>query len=550
MKRLTLENYSRLNHLSRLANYEEYNSNIVTMLMWNHYYKIYYELFDNYALILVEYPNLYAWLMPLCDKKYLKEAFESMKQYSFDHNIDFVVHGLTQDVKEYCELNGIHFIYEQDVDAQDYVYDIEMHKTLGGKKMQKRRNHFNAFMKEYEQRYFYRALNKDDKKRVLDFLDEWMQSSEYKESIEVEKIGISYLFDIFEKIDLKGGCIFVDGILKGFNIYSGLSDRMLQMHVEKVDKSIRGLSCALLKFTLQNCGNYTLMNREDDMGLEHLRKAKKDMNPIYKIKKYTATYGNTKIVNANEDDLPMIKKLWLESFEDEDVHSSNFYFDYLYDPKNTFLLKVNDEILSMLQIRYMDIMKDHEKINVGLIFGVATNQKYQGCGYMKTLLNHVLKKYSENIFLIQAYNWDIYQSFGFKEAYTYKQSLFESRGEYNGDVCYDSKHLLSIYKDYVMDKDGYRIRDEKYYDEFFIPYYKPYYEIYANQDAYIVVDKEYSYIFECIYRNEEALISLLNRFDKITVNGDLAFGEYKKCHMLMANVLFNRNDSLFIHESI
>ena len=112
MKRLTLENYSKLNHLSRLANYEEYNSNIVTMLMWNHYYKIYYELFDNYALILVEYPNLYAWLMPLCDKKYLKEAFESMKQYSFDHNIDFVVHGLTQDVKEYCELNDIHFIYE------------------------------------------------------------------------------------------------------------------------------------------------------------------------------------------------------------------------------------------------------------------------------------------------------------------------------------------------------------------------------------------------------------------------------------------------------
>lgn len=550
MKRLTLENYSRLNHLSRLANYEEYNSNIVTMLMWNHYYKIYYELFDNYALILVEYPNLYAWLMPLCDKKYLKEAFESMKQYSFDHNIDFVVHGLTQDVKEYCEFNDIHFIYEQDVDAQDYVYDIEMHKTLGGKKMQKRRNHFNAFMKEYEQRYFYRALNKDDKKRVLDFLDEWMQSSEYKESIEVEKIGISYLFDIFEKIDLKGGCIFVDGILKGFNIYSGLSDRMLQMHVEKVEKSIRGLSCALLKFTLQDCGNYTLMNREDDMGLEHLRKAKKDMNPIYKIKKYTAIFGDTEIVNASIDDLPMIKKLWFDSFDDEDEHSMNFYFDHLYDPKNTYLLKANDEIISMCQIRYMDIMKDQQRMNVGLIFGVATNKKYQGCGYMKKLLKVVLEKYSKEFILIQAYNWDIYQSFGFEEAYTYKQSIFESRGEYNGDLCYDSKHLLKIYNDYVMDKDGYRIRDEKYYDEFFIPYYKPYYEIYANEDAYMVVDKEYSFVFECIYRNEEALISLLNRFKNIIVNGDLAFGEYKKCHMLMAKGSFNKNDSLFIHESI
>ena len=550
MRKLTLENYSKLNYLSKLANYEEYNSNIVTMLMWNHYYEIYYKLFENYALIFVQYPNSKAWLMPLCDKQYLKEAFEAMKQYSIDHHFDFIVHGMTQDIKEYCESNGIPFVYEQDVDAQDYVYDIEMHKTLSGKKMQKRRNHFNAFMKEYEQRYFYRALNKEDKESVLFFLDEWMQSSEYKDSIEIEKTGISYLFDVFEELDLKGGCIFVDGKLKGFNIYSGLSDRMLQMHVEKVDKSIRGLSCALLKFTLQDCGDYTLMNREDDMGLEHLRKAKKDMNPIYKIKKYTAIYGNTEIVTAKDDDLPKIKKLWLDSFEDEDEHSASFYFDHLYHKENTYLLKSNHTILSMLQIRYMDIMKDHHKMNVGLIFGVATNQKYQGCGYMKMLLNHVLEKYSKDFILIQAYNWDIYQSFGFKEAYTYKQSLFESRGEYNGKECYDSKHLLSIYNDFVMDKDGYRIRDEKYYDEFFIPYYKPYYEIIANEDAYIVVDKEYSYVFECIYRNEDALISLLNRFEKIVVNGNLSFGEYKTCHMLMARGLFNKNDSLFIHESI
>lgn len=550
MKKLTLENYSILNQLSKLANYEEYNSNIVTMLMWNHYYEIYYELCDHYAVILVKYPTKYAWLMPLCEKSYLKEAFEHMKQYSFDHNFTFEVHGMTQEIKDYCEMNHISFIYELDIDAQDYVYDIEMHKTLSGKKMQKRRNHYNAFIKDYEHRYFYRALEKDDKTIVLDFLDEWMQTNNYKDSIEIEKTGISYLFDIFEIIGLNGGCIFVDGKLKGFNIYSELSERMIQMHVEKVDKSIRGLSCALLKFTLQDCGIYTLLNREDDMGLEHLRKAKKDMIPVYKIKKYTAIYGDTKIVNANDDDLPMIKKLWMNSFDDEDEFSTNFYFNNLYDKKNTFLLKSNDVIVSMLQIRYMDIMKDHKQIQVGLVFGVATDSKYQGCGYMKQLLNHVLKEYSKDFILIQAYNWDIYQSFEFKEAYTYKQSIFESKGEYNGSQCYDSNHLFDIYQDYVKNKDGYRIRDKKYYDEFFIPYYSPYYEIIANEDAYIVIDKEYTYVFECIYRNEEALISLLNRFNKIIVNGDIAFGEYKKCHMLMARGNFEKNDSLFIHESL
>ena len=103
----------------------------------------------------------------------------------------------------------------------------------------------------------------------------------------------------------------------------------------------------------------------------------------------------------------------------------------------------------MLQIRYMDIMKDNERMNVGLIFGVATNKKYEGCGYMKQLMNHVLNQYSKPFIFIQAYNWDIYKSFGFEEAYTYKQSTFKSMGEFNGELCYDSTHLLNLYLDYL-----------------------------------------------------------------------------------------------------
>ena len=41
--------------------------------------------------------------------------------------------------------------------------------------MQKRRNHFNAFMKEYEQRYFYRALNKEDMKQIVTIMTKELQ---------------------------------------------------------------------------------------------------------------------------------------------------------------------------------------------------------------------------------------------------------------------------------------------------------------------------------------------------------------------------------------
>lgn len=549
MEKLTIKHLKEIKEYSYLANYEEYNSNFVTMMMWNHHYEILCEIHENYVLLLCKYSTCYAWLMPLCEEKYLKEAFIQMEKYSNEQGFRFEIHGMNQQLKDYCEKNELYFIYEQDIDAQDYVYDIEMQRSLSGKKMQKRRNHYNAFLKEHEQDYTYRALRKEDRNLVFDFINEWKKTHHDEKSIDIEKKGIETLFDYFDELNLHGGCIFIHDELKGFHIYSELSERMIQMHVEKVDKSIRGCSIALLKNTLSECDEkYQLLNREDDMGLDYLRKAKKDMNPVFKVKKYTAIQGKPFITKAIEKDLEAIQTLWVNSFYDEDEFTTNFYFNHLYIPENTYLLKYENTLLSMLQVRYMDIYKDGIVLKAPLIFGVATPQKYQGCGYMKQLMNAVLNELATPFILIQAYNWDLYRSFGFSEAYEIYQSTFKSQGEYDGDICNDTNHLLDLYHDFVSDKDGYRIRDCKYYDEFLIPYLKPYSEIYANEDAYIIVDKDHTLVSECIYRNEKALISLLNRFESIQVNCNLTFEKPTLIHVLMAKGKFNRNDALFISD--
>ena len=76
----------------------------------------------------------------------------AMCSMTYAQTVD-AVHSSGQKLYEFVgegdKKNDIPFIYEQDVDAQDYVYDIEMHKTLSGKKMQKRRNHFNALGKTF-----------------------------------------------------------------------------------------------------------------------------------------------------------------------------------------------------------------------------------------------------------------------------------------------------------------------------------------------------------------------------------------------------------------
>lgn len=551
MKKLNKEDLPKLKEFSNKAQYNEYNSNVVTMVMWDHVYEIFYELHENFALILVNYHHRFGWLMPLCDEKYLTEAFIEMNRYSCEHNIPYEIHGMNQKLKDYCESHGLSFVYHNDIDAQDYIYDIETQRSLSGKKMQKRRNHFNAFMKEYKDRFVYRPLRKEDQNMIFAFLEKWKNNHADPEAIEREMKGIKKLFEWYDECEIKGGCIYIDDELKAFSMYSELSENMIQMHVEKADHTIRGLYVAILKYTLMNCDpKYIYLNREDDLGLESLRKAKTDMHPIYKIKKYLAYQGEVNIVQANDDHYAQIKKLWSESFPDEDEASTEFYFSHLYRPENTWLVVHEFKVLCMLQIREMQIFKDGKIQNTAFIVGVATDPYYQGCGYMKMLMNHILNESKFSFLLIQAYNWELYKPFGFKETYTHFFSHFVRQGEFNGQLCYDSAHLLKLYEGFTKNKDGWRIRDSAYYDDYLIPYKKMDSEIYANDKAYIIVNKEHSYVSECIYTDKQALISLLNRFEEIDVCADIAFGTYEIRNSMMVKGDFKKNDHLFISENL
>ena len=205
--------------------------------------------------------------------------------------------------------------------------------------------------------------------------------------------GIKKLFEWYDECEIKGGCIYIDDELKAFSMYSELSENMIQMHVEKADHTIRGLYVAILKYTLMNCDpKYIYLNREDDLGLESLRKAKTDMHPIYKIKKYLAYQGEVNIVQATVEHYAQIKKLWSESFPDEDEASTEFYFSHLYRSENTWLVVHEFKVLCMLQMREMQIFKDGKIQNTAFIVGVATDPYYQGCGYMKMLMNHILNE--------------------------------------------------------------------------------------------------------------------------------------------------------------
>lgn len=526
MKTLTLETYNELLPYIKEADYNEYNSNIITMLMWSSMYEVKFEVFDHFALALSIMPNRSPiWLMPYCAPIYRKAAIDKIKQLSCESSLDFEIHSMTIEFKNWLqESYPDQFLVWDCYDARDYIYDRKQQETLVGKKMQKRRNHFNSFQKEYNNRYVYKAIEDEDIPHIYTFLQEWKSSKDQDKGIDAEEEGIHLLLSNLHTLPIRGGCIYIDGTLEAFNITSLLSSDTVQIHVEKANRSIRGLYIAILKFFLESLEDDIMyLNREDDLGLEDLRKAKKDMHPISKTKKFACCEQQIEIKKANDDNLEDIMNLWKQRFDEESDDTSDYFFTHLYQPSSCYILISDGELISMIHARNMNIMLNNVPERVSFLVGIATTNDYEGCGYMKRLLQHILQdlKKEERFVLLQAYNPAIYKPFGFEETYPLARTKLDKTcyNLSNGVVSsqFLTSELLDIYQMYTQAKNGYRIRDESYYKQTL-----PYKAIWDEQtlihrtnniaDSYCIVheDEHEIHIQECIYKNEEALHSLLS----------------------------------------
>lgn len=477
MESLTINDIDKLRPYLKKADYREYNSNVVTMMMWQFSYPITYEIHDAFALVRWHHKDGCSWMMPLCEKVHWKEAMEYMLAYSRRHGEVFSVISATEEFVSWCSKEYPHvFLYEDLVNAQDYIYVSEQHRTLSGKKMQKRRNHYNAFVKEYEGRYLYKELHEIHNEEILDYLHVWNEHHEASHSLESEKRGIRFLLQHRDVLRLMGGGIYIDGELKAFLIASELSADMLEIHVEKADKEIRGLYIAMLKhFLMHQDPAYTYINREDDMGLAYLRTAKMNMHPAYKVKKYGIYERHLHIRKARCEDVGQLHALWLNSFAEETPKTTDYFFQHLFREDDCYVIVYEEEILSMLQCREIVMQANETDERVSFIVGVATKETYRRNGLMRELLQHVLEmlRKKEPFTVLQAYDWDLYKPFGFQISHVRQKAHPHLYSEMTGITvkeCYDPEVLLDVYRTFCKTKNGYRLRDREYYETYLIPY--------------------------------------------------------------------------------
>jgi hypothetical protein len=183
--------------------------------------------------------------------------------------------------------------FEADRPNFDYVYSTKDLIELKGRDFHSKKNHLNYFLNNYS--YEYSPMGTEMAAEAMAFIRAFnerknLSNPHERELLEMEEEAMK---DVFLNLDTVGyltGIIRIDGKIQALSIGGRLGTKTVTVHVEKANTEYRGLYQVINnEFCKHMASQVKLINREEDMGIAGLRKAKLSYNPVKLIEKYIVT---------------------------------------------------------------------------------------------------------------------------------------------------------------------------------------------------------------------------------------------------------------------
>lgn len=177
---------------------------------------------------------------------------------------------------------------EEDRDMADYVYLRSDLMDLAGKKFHSKRNHLNKFLAENA--YTWQELTPEMLPQCLSVYKNWMHEKEDGGDADVDPNELCAVRDAVTNmhgLGLVGALVCVGGKPSAFTVGERFRPNMALIHLEKGDQEIPGIYAFInQQFIFRNFGDVEFVNREEDMGIPGLRRAKESYNPVRLVNKY------------------------------------------------------------------------------------------------------------------------------------------------------------------------------------------------------------------------------------------------------------------------
>jgi len=264
---------------------KSYENTFVTLFIWDELvnYKIYFE--DDF-LILSFYDNCF--YLPFGN---FQKGMKALLNYAKEQNIaPYFIASDCEKLNKFMKLYENTYTIREVRDNFEYIYLASDLAELGGKKYHSKRNHIKNFKKLYD--YSFEELNELNKHEFLNTAIKWYEQSEKNKDTTIELKGIKNILDNKDILNVFGGAIRANGEIVAFSLASKINDETVNIHIEKTLPEFRGAYPVInQEFAKLLSQKFKYINREDDIGIEGLRKAKLSYKPTILLKKYEINFN-------------------------------------------------------------------------------------------------------------------------------------------------------------------------------------------------------------------------------------------------------------------
>lgn len=189
------------------------------------------------------------------------------------------------------ELEKLGYTIEHIRALDDYLYESQKLIHLSGRKLQAKRNHISQFERNYT--YSVRSLSTKEMREECYKMTAttWLDTKDCNtKEIQDELRALRLAFNNWDELGFVGMLVCVDHHLTAFTVGEIIDDQLAIVHFEKGDTSYMGIYSVINQlFCSQYLSDVKYVNRQEDAGVEGLRKAKLSYKPDLMVEKYRVT---------------------------------------------------------------------------------------------------------------------------------------------------------------------------------------------------------------------------------------------------------------------
>lgn len=291
-----LEDYDWISKCVKKSGYMGSDAAFANIYLLKTKYNIKVSSYKDFLIRYYEgYGSRHGYTFPLGEGK-IDKALEAIRQDAIDNKRRLEFCFVTEEQKAVLDekFQGL-MEYKRDDGDSDYIYGKQELATLSGRAYHKKKNHVSKFKRTYADiRYCEIGVGNIDDAMLIE--DTWYYEhlQEDNNSVLIEYTAIREALMHFNELSLTGGIIYVNNTPAAMTIASYINEGVVDIHFEKCigEYALGGGYAAINQMHAATLKNVSYINREEDINIPGLRKAKESYHPKIMLKKYSAVERN------------------------------------------------------------------------------------------------------------------------------------------------------------------------------------------------------------------------------------------------------------------